>query len=105
MRSMLAPWAAIRAVTAATALASRGAPRTTTAARPLRRGALSPVPARNLTFMPEPRGDVADDRPQPVVAAPAASSIASGQMPSYDDLLEVQDLGADVGDGVEQRRW
>ena len=33
MRSMLAPWAAIRAVTAATALASRGAPSTTTATR------------------------------------------------------------------------
>ena len=74
--------AAIRAVTEATALASRGAPRTTTAARPLRRRALSPVPARTLTRRGRAGRRRADDGLQPLLGARAgARSMASVRWP------------------------
>ena len=52
MRSMLAPCSAIAAATAATCCVASGAPMTTTAARPVRRGALSPWPATRSTRIP-----------------------------------------------------
>src|SRR5665647_3282352 len=54
IRSMLAPCAAMRALTAATALASRGAPRTTTAA--LRRELALEAAVRGVDIAVSPAG-------------------------------------------------
>ena len=101
-RSMLAPWAAIRAVTAATALARRGAPRSTTAAG----AAWGVVTGSRLEADVEVEGpgDGGDGLLQAVVVALGGRQQQGQREVAADHhLLDVEDLGAHVRDGVEAR--
>ena len=99
---MLAPCEAIRAVIAATPLARSGAPRTTTAARPLRRCALSPVPTLILTLRSRSRPTEVRTARSRSSASPGGEQHGQRQVAADHHLLEVEDLRADVGDGVEE---
>ena len=82
MRSMLAPWAAIREVTAATALARRGAPNRTTRHAPGAPWRVVTLAGRNCAVSPSWPATSATTRSSRLSApAPGASSMARVRWP------------------------
>ena len=102
MRSMLAPWPAIRAGDGRDGAGQQGSAQDDDGGPAAAAGGVVARAGAHLDLHAEPRRDVADDRPQQVVPGTRSQQHRERQMPTDDDLLEVQDLGADVGDGVEQ---
>ena len=92
---MLAPWSAIRVVTSETASARSGAPRTTTAARPCRERALTPVPSTTVSGEAEAVGGDGGGVAQLVDVGAGAQQDGQGEVAVHDDLLDVEDLRVD----------
>ncbi len=89
---MLAPWSAIRVVTSETASALSGAPRTTTAARPCRERALTPVPSTTVSVEAEAVGGDRGGVAQLLDVRAGAQQDRERQVAVDDDLLDVEDL-------------
>ena len=82
---------------------SSGAPMTTTAARPVRRGALSPRPTSRSTRIPSGRPGPGQPVDEHVLVAARGEQHRQREVAAHDDLLDVEHLGADGRGRLEQR--